>query len=717
MASTLEHAALSRLEAIVDCHARAREVIHDRLGRVSSVRETGRAESHYQYDARGNVSVIADGAAVTRFEYDDRDRLVRTIEPGGTTTYSYGEDDRLALVDRHGCRSRFEHDSRGRLVRWHEGDADTVVYRYDEYDRVVEARTSVVSTQFEYDDRGRTRRITQARGGVAVTLGFTHNARGQLAALEYGTAGRVEYTWDEDGRPAEVRIGPGSSIRYAFDRRQREVVAVCSNGVRDRVSADPVDARPRSRDITRGSTLLLRRDYAWGDDGRMAGDGLRTWEYDELGQLTRATDGVRQWRYAYDAGEAAPPPCDERGRVRYHGGRVFRYNDRHELTEVLRDGVTVARFEYDHKSRVAAVHTRSGIRRHVYGPADELLAITDEHGQPVCLYVRTPFGLAARVRGTIASGTVQFVHADEQGTCLMTTGAGGVVDGMYAYEPYGSPLGSAATLGDPMYQGKLYCAEAGLYYFGARWYDPTLRRFLTPDSWTARPDDVRIVNAVTAASSQRWARLAMGSDWLRYPRARDRFAFCCNDPVGCSDPNGHWSFGGVLLSILGAIWTLPNTLLGLLIEITCLVGEVIRWLVWLVTAGNVSWATPGFDAAASGRLNAFALVFRGGWLGSFKPLLGITFGNVFFVYHDWENSAYIVQGDDPVAPTAYGGEVTIPRREAFYEHELRHTNQYAWFGPFYHLGLPIWGVYLWDVIFNGYRNAWLERDACAHGGI
>jgi hypothetical protein len=45
------------------------------------------------------------------------------------------------------------------------------------------------------------------------------------------------------------------------------------------------------------------------------------------------------------------------------------------------------------------------------------------------------------------------------------------------------------------------------------------------------------------------------------------------------------------------------------------------------------------------------------------------------------------------------------------------VNQYAWFGPFFHLGLPVFGVYLWDVIFNGYTDAWLERDARAHGGF
>jgi hypothetical protein len=182
------------------------------------------------------------------------------------------------------------------------------------------------------------------------------------------------------------------------------------------------------------------------------------------------------------------------------------------------------------------------------------------------------------------------------------------------------------------------------------------------------------------------------------------------------DPNGHWSFGGVLLSLLGAIWTLPNTLFGLLVEITCLVGEVIRWLVWLVTAGKVNWQTPGFDVASSSRLNAFALVFTGGWLGSDPDLQGITFGNVFFVYKDWRNLPEFSSGG-MVRPPAYRGSVSFPIDEALYEHELRHTNQYGLFGPFFHLGLPFWGVYEWDLILHGYKNARLELDAGDFSGL
>jgi len=49
-----------------------------------------------------------------------------------------------------------------------------------------------------------------------------------------------------------------------------------------------------------------------------------------------------------------------------------------------------------------------------------------------------------------------------------------------------------------------------------------------------------------------------------------------------------------------------------------------------------------------------------------------------------------------------------------YEHELRHTQQASWFGPFHHLAMPVFGFFEWDLIINGYRDAWGERDARKH---
>jgi RHS repeat-associated protein len=759
--------ALCRVEAWL-AQQRGQRTLRAHEGLLLEVEERDGATSAYSYDGRGDLlSITEAGGGVASFFYDERRRLSKVLEADGeSTSYQYTEDDRLSEILCGGVRQQFEYDAAGRLACATRGDAGAVVYRYDERGRVVEGRTSVVSTEQDFDTSNRVRVIRQTLDGVCLTMRLDYDEAGRLAELTLpGGTTPIRYTWDAKGRPHAVFAGRREIAGFEYDERLKTCLVRYANGVSERTQADAVDARPCWREVARGEQILLSRTNDYEASGQLRGDGVRSYEYDAAGRLTRAASpaSVERWDYAYDAlghraaAHGAEFACDEQGRpvraTRDDGGlvtfgydrsgrliyrsapereTVYRYDAAGQLREVLHDGDVAAQFTYDHKGRLAAAHTARGTERYLYGPADELFAVTDEQGYPLRLFVRTPFGCLAEIRGTVEQGALLFLHQNEQGTCLLVTDERGAVVARPHIDPFGKPVcqstnatvdkSKAASVDEGfaapvMFCGRLWNEAVGLYYFGSRWYDPALGCFITPDTYTARPDDARILLAPGEATGQAFRREHLLPDWLKRPATRSLYAFCANDPVNCVDPDGHWSFGRVLLSILGAIWTLPNTLFGLLIEITCLVGEVIRWIVWLVTLGHVSWATPGFDAASSGRLNAFALVFTGGWLGSFSSLLGITFGNVFFVYKDWRTTPSIAAGGN-VAPTAYNGTVTFPRTEALYEHELRHTNQYGWFGPFFHLGLPVFGVYEWDVILHGgYGGAHLEADASAHGGI
>ena len=81
------------------------------------------------------------------------------------------------------------------------------------------------------------------------------------------------------------------------------------------------------------------------------------------------------------------------------------------------------------------------------------------------------------------------------------------------YGPFGQPLtsnGSVALQGKGWINER-YDPETGLQYLNARYYDPLLARFLTPDTWDPDLPGVDI----------------------------NRYAYAGNDPVNFSDPNGH----------------------------------------------------------------------------------------------------------------------------------------------------------------------------------
>jgi RHS repeat-associated protein len=81
------------------------------------------------------------------------------------------------------------------------------------------------------------------------------------------------------------------------------------------------------------------------------------------------------------------------------------------------------------------------------------------------------------------------------------------------YGPYGLPLsGNGAVVPTSKgYINERFDLETGLQYLHARYYDPNLGRFLTPDTWDPMLPGVDI----------------------------NRYAYAGNDPVNMSDPNGH----------------------------------------------------------------------------------------------------------------------------------------------------------------------------------
>ena len=84
-------------------------------------------------------------------------------------------------------------------------------------------------------------------------------------------------------------------------------------------------------------------------------------------------------------------------------------------------------------------------------------------------------------------GKVLYYHADHLGGTNLLTDAFGVVKELTEYEPFGS-LSRHEKYGDDestawyYFTGKPLDDETGLYYYGARYYNPVIGRFLTPDT-------------------------------------------------------------------------------------------------------------------------------------------------------------------------------------------------------------------------------------------
>ena len=152
------------------------------------------------------------------------------------------------------------------------------------------------------------------------------------------------------------------------------------------------------------------------------------------------------------------------------------------------------------------------------------------HGQEVLL--------CRRATDRAAGGTLYFLHGDHLGSATLTTDGSGQRVGEARYRPYsemrpGYPVGAMVT--DRLYTGQRPDGDTGLLYYGARYYDPALMRFVQAD--TLVPDPAN-------------------------PQSLNRYAYVLNNPLKYTDPTGYYVYEGGYTDNYDPTrhsYTVPNT--------------------------------------------------------------------------------------------------------------------------------------------------------------
>ena len=138
---------------------------------------------------------------------------------------------------------------------------------------------------------------------------------------------------------------------------------------------------------------------------------------------------------------------------------------------------------------------------------------------------------ASRICSVSAAGGMSFYHGDHLGSTGDITDQNGNLMQHTEYKPYGEFSPTSATFGDTtdcLFTGQLFDKSTNLYYYNARYYDPELGRFITPDIMVQAPYDAQSLN---------------------------RYGYCHNNPIIYSDPTGHfWFLAAVIVgAVLGGV--------------------------------------------------------------------------------------------------------------------------------------------------------------------
>jgi RHS repeat-associated protein len=152
------------------------------------------------------------------------------------------------------------------------------------------------------------------------------------------------------------------------------------------------------------------------------------------------------------------------------------------------------------------------------------------------------------------------------------------------------------------FNSKAFDDESGLYYYGARYYDPKLGRFITPDTIVQAPSN---------------------------PQTLNRYTYCNNNPVNLIDPTGHkWKWSNIIKAAAIAV-------VG--IALTIATGGAMAAMGF---AAQGFWSSVAVGAVMGGTIGGASSAALGGNIGQ-GILTGAISGAVFGGIGSWAQTNQI----------------------------------------------------------------------------
>ncbi|MHC1727308.1 MAG: RHS repeat domain-containing protein [Syntrophobacteraceae bacterium] len=408
--------------------------------------------------------------STTSFTYDQRGLLTAITDPlQRITSLAYNAMGRpTGKTDRNGTVLAYGYTASGKLSTVTYPDQSQVVNGYDNLDRLTATSEPLGVSSYTYDAAGRITGFTDPHG---FSISYIYDAAGNLTQITYPDSTAVTYAYDAANRLTTVTDWAGGQASFTYDQAGRPATFTQFNGI---VTTYAYDIASR---LTGMSSPVASYQFTLDANGNRTDSveneplppalalGSTIYDYNARRNRLLSAGDVN---YTYD----------NEGQLATAGGTVLTFNCDHRLAEI-NDGGTVHHFSYDVRgNRLKAI--RDGVEtRYIYDPFGNLLAEADSLNQITRKYIYGK-GLLA-----LATPTARYCyHFNPTGSTIAITDMTQAVVNAYTYEPFGQILAQQETLPQPFKFVGRYGVMAepnGLYYMRARYYDPSVGRFISED--------------------------------------------------------------------------------------------------------------------------------------------------------------------------------------------------------------------------------------------
>ena len=505
------------------------DYLYDPLQRLTGVRQyyaiTNYYLTSYTYNGVGALTKMVDAKnQATTSSYDDLNRRVLTIFPDGfNETRSYDAVGNLVnRKDPNGKTITYGYDALNRPANITYPDNSKVTYMYDKNGNTLSLAYLGNSATFSYDSRNRETSETWTIGGSQYTLSYTYDQVGNIATIRYPDGTNVSFSTDAMNRATTVKSGSTTIATITYGRDSGIANITYGNGVQTTYRNDN-RGRPVEIKTVLGQTKLMDLNYSYDGVGNVLSIGAESYSYDYLNRLTIGTgpwgtikygyDGVGNRLWVYQNPTNTTYLYGSYNRLTSAGPTSYTYDNNGNRITSVSGGITT-RYDYDFENQLISVSQGSStLGNYTYSPAGVRIqkiesgttttyvnrgvdVLYEKFGATVNDYIYFGSLLLAKLTGS----SVFYFHQDLLGsTRLVTTGSTTTFSSNY--QPFGQQYGGSGT--DPTYKytSKPQDAGTGLYYYGARYYDNGIGRFLSRDPISARPGEIDRVNQYAYAQN------------------------------------------------------------------------------------------------------------------------------------------------------------------------------------------------------------------------
>ena len=530
---------MGKLKTRVDTAGRMTSYDYDTSSRLTKITDALKNGTNFGYNARSQLTEVTDALNQQYvFTFDVPGHLLTQTRAGSTMNFEYDSaGNPTKRTDHIGRVTSYEYDVLNRLKKInylntnvppgtpiHDTSLKSVTYTYDELSRLLTAANQAGTVTFTYDNRNRLKTETDVYGHV---MEYEYDANNNRNLLKLDGTNYAIYAYDNGNRLTDItNVADSATISFEYDSANRLTSRTYPNGVNTSYEYDGVSRLSRLKDIGPSGTLFDRQySYDTADQISQITEptGTRWFGHDNLDRLTSMTitSGSNE-SYSFDA---------VGNRTASYRSTTYRYQGFNQLTATQTasygfdpNGNTVSKVEaskrwsylWDYENRLTKAWDRKTTVRYVYDALGRRVAQFDGvkgrtkftyEGQDVLLdngdgaltkYINGP-GIDNKLRQTTGSGASYFL-ADHLGSTNGLTDAFGDLIASNSYDSFGNPT-NASFPTRYQFTGREFDSTTALQFSRARWYDPTVGRFISEDPIGFAGSDVNLYGYVRSKPS------------------------------------------------------------------------------------------------------------------------------------------------------------------------------------------------------------------------